>query len=124
MSHKIITHWDGVLHILRNPFGFTEDIVRQARLDAADRLEALERENMTLRLHPSKDAYNSLSVLHGEMFMLARSCLAAAWNVLEVARDRLTAEEIDESEFRLKALDSRVYGVQPRRPRCTSIDLS
>ena len=44
VSHKFITHWDGVLHILRNPHGFTENVVRQARLDGADRIEALDRE--------------------------------------------------------------------------------
>lgn len=63
---------------------------------------------------PSWDAFSALSRRYGEMFTLARSCLAAAWEVLEVARDRLTAEEIEESEFRLKALDKRVYG--PGRP--------
>lgn len=63
---------------------------------------------------PTQDAFNRLSVLHGDMFTLARSCLAAAWEVLEVARDRLTAEEIEESEARLKVLDKRVYG--PGRP--------
>ena len=31
-----------VLHILRNPFGFSEDVVRDARLDAADMIEALD----------------------------------------------------------------------------------
>lgn len=41
MKCRIVTHLDGVLHILRNPHGFTEDVVRQARLDAADCIEAL-----------------------------------------------------------------------------------
>lgn len=41
MNCKVVTHWDGVLHILRNPHGFPEEVVRQARLDAADRIEAL-----------------------------------------------------------------------------------
>lgn len=44
MNCKIVTHWDGVLHILRNPHGFSEDVVRRARLDAADCIEALRRD--------------------------------------------------------------------------------
>lgn len=38
---KIVTYWDGVLHILRNPHGFTEETIREARLAAADRIERL-----------------------------------------------------------------------------------
>ena len=37
---KIITYQDGMLHILRNPYGFTEDVVRDARVAAADCIEA------------------------------------------------------------------------------------
>lgn len=41
MNCKIVTYWDGVLHILRNPYGFTEETIREARLAAADRIECL-----------------------------------------------------------------------------------
>ncbi len=39
---KVPASWDMdvVLHVLRNPHGFREDVVRRARLDAADRIEA------------------------------------------------------------------------------------
>ena len=33
-----------ILHILRNPYGWTEDEVRRARLEAADLIEGLWRE--------------------------------------------------------------------------------
>ena len=55
MNCKTVTHWQGVLHILRNPYGYSEDIVRQARLDAADRIEWLERE-----LARATDAYENM----------------------------------------------------------------
>ena len=32
-----------VLHLLRNPWGWSEDVVREARLKAADELERLWR---------------------------------------------------------------------------------
>lgn len=43
MKCRIITALDGVLHILRNPDGFSEETIREARLQAADALEAAER---------------------------------------------------------------------------------
>lgn len=42
MSAKVVTYQDGMLHILRNPHGFTEDVIREARNAAADRIEAQE----------------------------------------------------------------------------------
>lgn len=41
-----------LLHLLRNPWGWSEDTVREARLKAADELERLWRtESAALELH-------------------------------------------------------------------------
>jgi hypothetical protein len=41
-----------LLHLLRNPWGWSEDTVREARLKAADELERLWRtENAVTELH-------------------------------------------------------------------------
>ena len=46
---------DDLLHILRNPYGYPEETVRQARLGAADRIEKLERD-----LARATDAYENM----------------------------------------------------------------
>lgn len=51
-----MTTYSETLHIIRNPHGFSDGLVRQARNDAADTIERLERTNSALtallrRLH-------------------------------------------------------------------------
>lgn len=41
--------FDRVLHILRNPHGFKESELRAARLEAADRMEALQDAYLNMR---------------------------------------------------------------------------
>ena len=46
--NKPVTQADYELHILRNPHGYSDERVRQARLWAGDRIEEVERDNRLL----------------------------------------------------------------------------
>jgi hypothetical protein len=75
---------DLTLHILRNPYGWSEDDVRAARLAAADRIELLERQHVTnahiLRLLDEVIPYRLQLIAKGE-------CVDAS---VETIREALT----------------------------------
>lgn len=78
---------DLTLHILRNPFGYSEEIVRTARLDAAD---ALERLRHTALLHKQdEDALCARVVALENELRLAKHDLVNANFALSLLKGKL-----------------------------------
>lgn len=59
---------DNVLHVLRNPYGWNDHVVRDARLAAADEIDRLRTESLRFDREPPEDCK------HGSQCLARGAC--------------------------------------------------